>query len=146
MSPMPNAHTSNGTASPRENGLLMKKMEHSGERIPHSPRSGTSSNASTPSNKKMEEKPSTPLSKSVTPTNGTNGEKMPKPPLMNPNYPPYLAGMPPELAAAQYGAGPMPGHPGALNNYGPQRPPLQMGFEAHPSMRAPPLMMPAGKS
>lgn len=75
MSPMPNAHNSNGTASPRENGLMMKKMEHAGDRIPHSPRSGTSSNASTPSNKKLEEKPSTPLSKSVTPTNtnGTNG-------------------------------------------------------------------------
>lgn len=77
MSPMHNAHNSNGTASPRENGLMIKKMEHQDrDRIgPHSPRSGTSSNASTPSNKKLEEKPSTPLSKSVTPTNsnGTNG-------------------------------------------------------------------------
>lgn len=36
---------------------------------PHSPRSGTSSNASTPSNKKLEDKPSTPIAKSVTPTN-----------------------------------------------------------------------------
>lgn len=76
MSPMPNAHNSNGgTHSPRENGLLLKKMDHPDRLGPHSPRSGTSSNASTPSNKKMEEKPSTPLSKSVTPTNsnGTNG-------------------------------------------------------------------------
>lgn len=74
---MPNAHNSNGgTHSPRENGLLMKKMEHPDRLGPHSPRSGTSSNASTPSNKKLEEKPSTPLSKSVTPTNsnGTNGK------------------------------------------------------------------------
>lgn len=77
MSPMPNAHNSNGgTHSPRENGLLLKKMEHPDRLGPHSPRSGTSSNASTPSNKKLEEKPSTPLSKSVTPTNsnGTNGK------------------------------------------------------------------------
>lgn len=77
MSPMPNAHNSNGgTHSPRENGLLLKKMDHPDRLGPHSPRSGTSSNASTPSNKKMEEKPSTPLSKSVTPTNsnGTNGK------------------------------------------------------------------------
>lgn len=38
-----------------------------------SPRSGTSSNASTPSTKKMEEKPTTPISKSVTPTSGGSG-------------------------------------------------------------------------
>lgn len=64
---------------------------------------------------------------------------MPKPPMaINPNYPPYMAGMPPELAA-QYAAGPIPGHPGALNNF-PPRPPMQMGFDAHPSMRAPPIL------
>lgn len=39
----------------------------------YSPRSGTSSNASTPSTKKMEEKPTTPISKSVTPTSGGSG-------------------------------------------------------------------------
>lgn len=39
-----------------------------------SPRSGTSSNASTPSTKKLDgEKPTTPISKSVTPTSGGSG-------------------------------------------------------------------------
>lgn len=87
----------NGTASPRENGIdkLQPKKEHIG---PHrydddddvcvlspdlpirtfcfcffSPRSGTSSNASTPSTKKLEDKPSTPISKSITPTSGGSG-------------------------------------------------------------------------
>lgn len=71
LSPMPNQHHTNGTASPRENGMMVKKMDHQDrDRIgPHSPRSGTSSNASTPSNKKLEDKPSTPIAKSVTPTN-----------------------------------------------------------------------------
>lgn len=171
ISPMPNAHNSNGISSPRENGLLLKKMEHNDrDRVgPHSPRSGTSSNASTPSNKKLEEKPSTPLSKSVTPTNsnGTNGENsfnsnrwndinrihlisgdknLPKPPVLNPNYPHYLAGVPPELQGGPY-PGPVPGHNIPA---GYPRPPLQMGFDAHPQMRAPPLapaalgMVPAG--
>ncbi|XP_026677658.1 transducin-like enhancer protein 4 [Diaphorina citri] len=64
----------NGTTSPRENGLdkLAIKKEHNNTG-PHSPRSGTSSNASTPSAKKMEEKPSTPISKCVTPTSGGSG-------------------------------------------------------------------------
>lgn len=66
----------NGTTSPRENGLdklagaIKKEHNNTG---PHSPRSGTSSNASTPSAKKMEEKPSTPISKCVTPTSGGSG-------------------------------------------------------------------------
>ncbi|CAK1542103.1 unnamed protein product [Leptosia nina] len=61
----------NGAPSPRENGLdkLQPKKEHP----PHSPRSGTSSNASTPSAKKLDEKPSTPISKPVTPTSGASG-------------------------------------------------------------------------
>ncbi|GBP31611.1 Transducin-like enhancer protein 3-B [Eumeta japonica] len=61
----------NGAPSPRENGLdkLQPKKEHP----PHSPRSGTSSNASTPSAKKLDEKPSTPISKPVTPTSGGGG-------------------------------------------------------------------------
>lgn len=93
----------NGTTSPRENGIdkLVPKKEHIG---PHrcndqqsrilqlkisvliqwltdidefcSPRSGTSSNASTPSAKKMEEKPTTPISKSVTPTSGGSGSSV----------------------------------------------------------------------
>ncbi|VVC98104.1 unnamed protein product [Leptidea sinapis] len=56
----------NGAPSPRENGLdkLQPKKEHP----PHSP-----SNASTPSAKKLDEKPSTPISKPVTPTSGASG-------------------------------------------------------------------------
>lgn len=205
LSPMPNQHHSNGTASPRENGMMIKKMDHQDrDRIgPHSPRSGTSSNASTPSNKKLEDnKPSTPIAKSVTPTGsnqsnglgggggsvgggssssgsggpggsngGLNGGGPPlgpagalvkavanKPPAMNPNFPHYLGplngGGPPHdmqaaavaaaaaaaAAAAGYG-GPPGGHnpniPPGLNNY--PRAPLQVGFDPHPQMRAPPL-------
>lgn len=177
MSPVPNqSHHNNGTASPRENGIIIKKSDHQDrDRIggPHSPRSGTSSNASTPSNKKMEEKPSTPIAKSVTPTNsnpsnglggggggssgsgsgggGSSGMNMQggivkavaKPPVMNPNYPHYLGPMngggPHDLqAAAAYGA--VAGQhnlPPNMNNY--PRAPLQVGFEPHPQMRAPPL-------
>lgn len=90
----------NGTASPRENGLdkLTTKKEHP---PPHSPRSGTSSNASTPSAKKLDsEKPTTPISKAVTPTSaaaaaaaGSSGLKpVVKPPALG-QYPSYLAGM-----------------------------------------------------
>lgn len=140
-SPVQNQHHSNGTASPRENGIMAKKLDHPDrdrERDraigPHSPRSGTSSNASTPSNKKMEEKPSTPISKSVTPTNGTNGigpsngapggpsnggpvgavpvgglvKAIAKPPGLNPaGYPHYLGqlnGASPHELQAVYGA------------------------------------------
>lgn len=88
----------NGTASPRENGIdKIPKKEHPG---PHSPRSGTSSNASTPSTKKLDgDKPSTPISKPVTPTSGTPGaaggsglKPVVKPPALG-QYPSYLAGM-----------------------------------------------------
>jgi hypothetical protein len=89
----------NGTTSPRENGIdkLVPKKEHPG---PHSPRSGTSSNASTPSTKKLDgDKPSTPISKSVTPTSaagsssgGSGLKPVVKPPALG-QYPPYLAGM-----------------------------------------------------
>lgn len=86
----------NGTVSPRENGIdkLPLKKDHAG---PHSPRSGTSSNASTPSAKKMDgEKPPTPISKPVTPTSGTasgssnsSGLKpVVKPPALG--YPPFM--------------------------------------------------------
>lgn len=73
----PTSPAANGTASPRENGLDKlgpSSVPLSGqvkkEVPPPSPRSGTSSNASTPSAKKMEEreKPTTPISKPVTPT------------------------------------------------------------------------------
>lgn len=193
LSPMPNQHHSNGTASPRENGMMVKKMDHQDrDRIgPHSPRSGTSSNASTPSNKKLEDKPATPIAKSVTPTNsnpsngigangaggsgagGSNGngangngsggggvggpggpppgglvKAVAKPPVLNPNYPHYLGPMngaaPHDLqaaaaAAAAYGAaaGVHNNLPPGLNNY--PRAPLQVGFDPHAQMRAPPL-------
>lgn len=79
------------------------KKDHPGG-PPHSPRSGTSSNASTPSTKKLDsvgEKPSTPISKPVTPTSaagsssgggGSGGGLKPvvKPPALG-QYPPYLA-------------------------------------------------------
>lgn len=73
----PASPAANGTSSPRENGLDKlgpSSVPLSGqvkkEVPPPSPRSGTSSNASTPSAKKMEEreKPTTPISKPVTPT------------------------------------------------------------------------------
>ncbi|GLV31694.1 groucho [Carabus blaptoides fortunei] len=133
----------NGTASPRENGIdkLSTKKEHPG---PHSPRSGTSSNASTPSTKKLDsEKPTTPISKSVTPTSagsagsgaGASGLKpVVKPPTLG-QYPPYLAGAGPhELQASAYG-GLHNNLPPALNNY--PRPPLQVGYDPHSQMRAP---------
>lgn len=89
----------NGTTSPRENGLdKLPKKDHVG---PHSPRSGTSSNASTPSTKKLDgEKPTTPISKSVTPTSGGSAgsvaggsglKPVVKPPALG-QYPHYLAG------------------------------------------------------
>ena len=73
----PNSPAANGTSSPRENGLdkhgpsnVPLNNQVKKEVPPPSPRSGTSSNASTPSAKKMEEreKPTTPISKPVTPT------------------------------------------------------------------------------
>ncbi|KAF2898886.1 hypothetical protein ILUMI_07285 [Ignelater luminosus] len=142
----------NGTASPRENGIdkLSSKKEHPG---PHSPRSGTSSNASTPSTKKLDgEKPTTPISKSVTPTSVPSGSSasssglkpVVKPPSLG-QYPPYLAmsnGAPHDLqaaavaAAAASGYGPLHNNlPPALNNY--PRPPLQVGYDPHSQMRAP---------
>ncbi|CAH1100207.1 unnamed protein product [Psylliodes chrysocephalus] len=140
----------NGTTSPRENGIdKLPKKEHPG---PHSPRSGTSSNASTPSTKKMEEKPPTPISKSVTPTSAAGSSSGSASGGLKPikqqglgQYPPYLAmsngGAPHELqaAAAAAAAGNYAGlHnniPPALNNY--PRPPLQVGYDPHSQMRAP---------
>ncbi|KAK9712320.1 WD domain, G-beta repeat [Popillia japonica] len=137
----------NGTASPRENGIdkLSTKKEHPG---PHSPRSGTSSNASTPSTKKLDgDKPTTPISKSVTPTSVTPGaagssglKPVVKPPALG-QYPPYLAGMsngaaPHELQAAAGAYGAMHNNlQPSLNNY--PRPSLQVSYDPHPQMRAP---------
>ncbi|XP_018574154.1 transducin-like enhancer protein 4 [Anoplophora glabripennis] len=137
----------NGTTSPRENGIdKLPKKEHPG---PHSPRSGTSSNASTPSTKKLDgEKPTTPISKSVTPTSaagsssGSGGLKpVVKPPALG-QYPSYLAmsnGAAPHDLQAAAAAGNYGGlHnnlPPTLNSY--PRPPLQVGYDPHNQMRAP---------
>lgn len=53
-------------------------------------RSGTSSNASTPSAKKLDEKPSTPISKPVTPTSGASGAGTAGAPLKAAVKPPAL--------------------------------------------------------
>ncbi|XP_040164297.1 protein groucho-like isoform X1 [Anopheles arabiensis] len=157
MSPIPNQHH-NGTASPRENGMMQKKLDvQDRDRIgTHSPRSGTSSNASTPSNKKLDDKPTTPIAKPATPTNSVASNGVPKvvnkPPVINPGYPPYLAGplngAPHDLqaaaAAAAYGGpGVHNNLPHSLNNYA--RAPL--AFDPHSQMRAPlgPIGIPGGK-
>lgn len=133
----------NGTTSPRENGLdkLIPKKEHIG---PHSPRSGTSSNASTPSAKKMEEKPATPISKSVTPTSGGSGNSvgasalkpLVKTPTLGAPYTHYMGAGPHELqaAAAASAYGSLHNNlPPGLNAY--PRPPL-VGYDPHSQMRA----------
>lgn len=147
MSPVSN-QMHNGTMSPRENGMMVKKMEHPDRLGPHSPRSGTSSNASTPSNKKLEDKPSTPVAKSVTPTNSSGSNGLPpagmmkgvvKPPVLNPGYPHYLGPLngapPPELQAAYGPAGIPGGIPPGLGGY--PRAPLQVGYDPHQQLRAP---------
>ncbi|RZF44053.1 hypothetical protein LSTR_LSTR011516, partial [Laodelphax striatellus] len=156
----------NGTASPRENGLekMTNKKEHVG---PHSPRSGTSSNASTPSTKKMEEKPTTPISKSVTPTSGGSGggsggsagggagpagaalKPVVKPPSLAAQYPHYLGGAgggggggPHDLAAAAaaaaYGAAALHNNL-PLNAYAAAARPPGPPLVGYEQMRAPPL-------
>ncbi|KOC69547.1 Transducin-like enhancer protein 3 [Habropoda laboriosa] len=160
----PTSPTANGTSSPRENGLdklgpssVPLSSQVKKEVPPPSPRSGTSSNASTPSAKKMEEreKPTTPISKPVTPTSAggsSSGSGGLKPsssskPLVSASavgpYPPHYP--PPHHPPA----GPhvdMLGYPPALNGY-PARPPLQQLYDPHGSMRAPlgPLGVPGGK-
>ncbi|KAJ8672620.1 hypothetical protein QAD02_003879 [Eretmocerus hayati] len=157
--------TANGTTSPRENGIdkLGSSSGPLGSSVkkevpPPSPRSGTSSNASTPSAKKMEEreKPTTPISKPVTPTSaggsssGSGGLKSASSskPLVSASaigpYPPHYP--PPHHPVA----GPhvdMLGYPAAALNGYPARPPLQQLYDHHGNMRAPlgPLAVPGGK-
>lgn len=170
----PSSPVPNGATSPRENGLdkassivvpsmsvqtVMKK-----DIPPHSPRSGTSSNASTPSAKKMEEreKTTTPISKSLTPTSvavigvksssssssSTSGKLLQGPPLPPGAVPPPAAAYP-----ALHYPGPPPPHnlaPAATgqhphvdmmgyNGYPVPRPPatLQQLYDPHAAMRAP---------
>ncbi|XP_046599908.1 protein groucho isoform X2 [Neodiprion lecontei] len=154
----------NGTSSPRENGL--DKIGSSSvpmggqvkkEAPPHSPRSGTSSNASTPSAKKMDdrEKTTTPISKPMTPTSGSGGGSKPSgsgkmmqgPPSGVPGaYPPhYPPGPPPHHLP------PTAQHPHvdmlAYNGYAAPRPPPQQLYDPHGGMRAPmgSLGVPGGK-
>lgn len=157
MSPMnpaqhhPQQHNGANSSSPihRENGLLVKKVDHLNERnlaMPNSPRSsssdrGSSSNGSTtPSNSKMklEDKPSTPgMNGNASIASGIPKSIVAKPPPAG--YPAsYLGGLngnnPHEMQAAAYAAGVLPGglpagHPGYRS--------LPMGFDAQ--MRAPPI-------
>ncbi|XP_043505876.1 protein groucho-like isoform X1 [Polistes fuscatus] len=161
----PTSPAANGTTSPRENGLDKlgpSSVPLSGqvkkEVPPPSPRSGTSSNASTPSAKKMEEreKATTPISKPVTPTSAggsSSGSGGLKPsssnkPLVSASaggpYPPHYP--PPHHPPAGPHVEMLGYPPAALNGY-PARPPLQQLYDPHGSMRAPlgPLGVPGGK-
>ncbi|KAG5345116.1 TLE4 protein, partial [Acromyrmex charruanus] len=170
----PNSPAANGTASPRENGLdklgpssVTMSGQVKKEVPPPSPRSGTSSNASTPSAKKMEEreKPTTPISKPVTPTSAgtvlfkirqssSSGSGGLKPsssskPLVSASvvgpYPPHYP--PPHHPPAGPHVDMLGYPPAALNGGYPTRPPLQQLYDPHGSMRAPlgPIIPPGGK-
>ncbi|XP_042898495.1 transducin-like enhancer protein 4 isoform X1 [Parasteatoda tepidariorum] len=140
----------NGAPSPRENGTdKVVKKEHGS----HSPHSSISSNASTPSSKhKDNEKSTTPVPKSVTPTSsggstpGSSGMKpLPKPPPMDlfagPAYPYPMhgpagahPGLPADLSSsAAFSQGVLHGNISpALNNYSRSL----VGYDPH-QMRAP---------
>lgn len=150
----PTSPVVNGTTSPRENGLEKVSSLNSNAQVkkdipPHSPRSGTSSNASTPSAKKMEEreKPTTPISKPMTPTSASGGVKATSSSKL-------LQGPPPQGVAggypSHYPPGPPPHHlpPAGLhphvdmmgyNGYAaPRGPPsLQQLYDPHNAIRAP---------
>ncbi|XP_071643722.1 protein groucho-like isoform X3 [Temnothorax longispinosus] len=165
----------NGVTSPRENGLdkvsVVPSMGTGVQTVtkkdlaPHSPRSGTSSNASTPSTKKMEdrEKPATPISKPYTPTSGSataaisGGIKSSTPGklLQGPSVPPGSVpppagaypsplhypppGLPPphNLAPVAHGQHPHVDVMAAYNGYATPRPPaaLQQLYDPHAALR-----------
>ena len=147
----------NGTASPRENGLDKVGVPPLGSNIqkkdapPHSPRSGTSSNASTPSAKKMEEreKPTTPISKPLTPTSASSGSLKATAPSKSLQGPPPPGAIP--GVYSHYPPGPPLHHlpPGGqhhmdvlgYNGYGPPRGPSMPPqlYDPHGSMRVPPV-------
>jgi groucho len=175
----PTSPVVNGTSSPRENGIDKLGVSALGssssssnsnngqskkELPPHSPRSGTSSNASTPSAKKMEdrEKATTPISKPLTPTSATSNSlkssSSNKAGLQGPPPPGSVAGAYP----AHYPPGPPhhlpPGsqHPAhvelmAYSAYAaPRAPPSlqQQLYDPHGAMRVPPVpvgSVPGGK-
>lgn len=157
----------NGATSPRENGLdkttSMPTSMTGGNAVqtkkdvpPHSPRSGTSSNASTPSAKKMDEreKTTTPISKPLTPTSasavvigaglkssGTAAKQLlqapPIPGVPAVAYPSHYPppGLPPHHLA------PTGQHPHidvmAYNGYAAPRSTLQQLYDPHAAMRVP---------
>ncbi|XP_026666512.1 transducin-like enhancer protein 4 isoform X4 [Ceratina calcarata] len=153
----PTSPVVNGTTSPRENGLDKVPPMGAGVQTkkdvpPHSPRSGTSSNASTPSAKKMEEreKPTTPISKPLTPTSGSaigaslkhsGSAKIlqgPPPPGVPSAYPPHYAPGPPPHHLAPAGQHPHVDMMGYNGYVAPRAPPsLQQLYDPHVAMRAP---------
>ncbi|KAK0086870.1 hypothetical protein PV325_002356 [Microctonus aethiopoides] len=151
----PTSPAINGTSSPRENGLDKNSTINSSVQVkkdipPQSPRSGTSSNASTPSAKKMEEreKPTTPISKPMTPTSGSSGAKVGGSSSKLPQGPP-----PPGVGGGYPSHYPLPGPPAhhlppsglhphvdmlGYNGYGPPRgPPSLQQLYDHSGIRAP---------
>ncbi|XP_001601479.2 protein groucho [Nasonia vitripennis] len=152
----PTSPAVNGTTSPRENGIdklgvsaLGSSSNSNGngnngttkkDLPPHSPRSSTSSNASTPSAKKMEEreKATTPISKPLTPTSAPSNSLKPSAsskagPLQGPPPPGSVPGAYP----AHYPPGPLhhlpPGsqHPAHVE---------LMGYNGYAAPRAPPTL------
>ena len=132
----------NGTASPRENGIdklppLGNNSQSKKDVPPHSPRSGTSSNASTPSAKKMEEreKATTPNSKPMTPNSGSTSAIKPSASSKSLQGPP-----PPNSLAAAYPAHYPPGPPHHLPP-GSQHSHVEiMGYNGYAAPRAPPSL------
>ncbi|CAG5100221.1 Similar to tle3b: Transducin-like enhancer protein 3-B (Danio rerio) [Cotesia congregata] len=150
----PTSPVVNGTTSPRENGLEKVSSMNSNAQVkkdipPHSPRSGTSSNASTPSAKKMEEreKPTTPISKPMTPTSASGGVKAtssskllqgPPPQGVSGGYPSHYPPGPPPHHLPPAGLHPhvdMMGYNGYAAPRGP--PSLQQLYDPHNAIRAP---------
>jgi len=157
----PNEPTSplNGEHSPRENG---PNKVHKKD-LPSSPRSESSSHASTPSSKHKEaglhEKPGTPIPKAATPTSSGSvtpgpsssglNKQVPKAPLGGYPFMPHAThALPADLSP---GNNMMPHN--SMNNISPgglpfgpggPRPPMMPGFDSHmPGMRAP--VIPGGK-
>lgn len=179
----------NGRSSPRENGIgkispvavsslsatgVSSAVKKDALAPPHSPRSGTSSNASTPSAKNRveeREKPMTPISKPLTPTSGaaaviSNSIKSSTPSSKLLQGPPVPPGVIPPPAVTYPGSlhYPPPGPPHnlvaavgqhphvdmmAYNGYATPRPPasLHQLYDPHSAMRAPvgSIAIPGGK-
>ncbi|XP_011262108.2 protein groucho isoform X1 [Camponotus floridanus] len=179
----PPSPIANGTTSPRENGLdkassiTVPTIGSTGVQTskrdavpPHSPRSGTSSNASTPSAKKMEdrEKPSTPISKPLTPTSGSatvigSGGKtssasskllhqapsvppgaVPPPTAYPLHYPPPGHPPPHNLVPTAHGQHPHVADVMAYNGYATPRPPSTILYDPHAAVRTS-IGIPGGK-